>query len=424
MSWETLPVPGEAITLDEVARQWPVIRQSLAARFDDCPLSSYFELRYSQGWGTHPQARGTLFHRFAAECLRTMRQFDHETIPVSEALEILYEVVRQRDVPPEDIVRAPLRDMRDLRMAAIKFAADNRFSVERLIDVELPLRHTVTYDGPNGPVERKLSGTLDALLFDPPDGAIVLDWKDTWGLPPEPVEREAQTPKDELKGISYHGYFQQRFYGWLVMREYPAVQKVTLREFYVRKTAVRRATIHREELEHVERELSALAEAFDLAMATGAPPFPYRLSGPPGTTVGRWRPQPGRHCGFCSAARQCPIEEDARIEVGAPPGSLAQAEAIAAELEVVEKVRERLIRAAKAWVESSGQPIKVRWSKGRRVLGWYMTKHGRRFGSYTPDASDRGTHAADAQLEEAMREATREARKRPRRRRSARQRVA
>jgi hypothetical protein len=410
MSWDPLPVPGEPIALDEVVRLYPVLRQSLLAKLDDCPLSAFFELRYSQGWGTHPQARGTLFHRFAAECLRTMRKQEYETIPVAEALEILYEVVRQRNVPPEDIVRAPLWAMKDLRMAAIKFAKDNRFTTSRLIDVERRFEHPLTYDSDAGPVTRLLSGQVDALLFDPPSGAIVLDWKDTWGLPPEP-EDAPETAEDELKGISYHGYFQQRFYGWLVMREFPNVQQVTLREFYVRKTIVRKATLSRDDLEHVERELAVLAEAFDRTMMDGAPPRPFQLA-----TIGRWHPQPGRHCGFCAATRECPIEEDARIEVGAPPASVASAERIGAELEVVNEVRARLIRSAKAWVETCGRPIKVRWSKGRRVLGWRVTTRGRRFQSYTPDASDRGTHTADAQLQDAMKEATRRARGRRRRR--------
>jgi hypothetical protein len=124
------------------------------------------------------------------------------------------------------------------------------------------------------------------------------------------------------------------------------------------------------------------------------------------------------NCGFCARSRDCPIEEDTRIEKGAPPATEERARAIAGELQTVEQVRKVLIDAAKAWVETSGRPIPVKGGKGRRVLGWYREKRGRRFGLYTPDDSDRGTHALDAQLRSAMEEATSRARAaRPPRRR-------
>ena len=50
---------------------------------------------------------------------------------------------------------------------------------------------------------------------------------------------------DEMNQISYEGYFQQRFYGWLVLKCYPQVQAVTLREFYARRTEARSATLTR-----------------------------------------------------------------------------------------------------------------------------------------------------------------------------------
>lgn len=408
MSGPLSPVPPKApISIEEALALYPSVRQSLLAKFDDCPLSALFDLKYSRGWSTHPQARGTLFHRFAAECLRTMHRQGHETIPVAEALEILLEVVRQADVPPEERVRAPLRDMKDLRMAAIKFASDNSFSVSRIVAIEQRLSATLSYADPvTGEArERVLSGQLDALLFRPPDGAVVIDWKDTWGLPPEPKERNVnEGAADELKGISYHGYFQQRFYGWLVMRNYSNVQRVTLREFYVRKTKARKATIDRTQLEEVERDLAVLVEAFDRAVASGQPEWPYRAE-----RMGEWVPQPGRHCGFCVGKRQCPIKAEARGD-----GAIASdehARQYAAELQVVDELREHLREALKTWVETSGRPVPVKWSKGRRLIGWFQTRRGRRFGAYTPDESDRGTHAVDAQLEEAMRQSAAEARR-------------
>jgi hypothetical protein len=298
------------------------------------------------------------------------------------------------------------------------------------VGVERSLEATLPYVDANGQLrERVLTGRLDALLFDPPDGAIVVDFKDTWALPPEPKERDPEEfvgEDDELRGISYHGYFQQRFYGWLVMKNFRNVNRVTLREFYARKTKARKATLTRDRLPEVEEELSVLVEAFDAAIAAGEPPWPYGYWPTAGggreldiERLGLWKPQPGRHCGFCAASRHCPVDADARIEAGGAFTSWEAAKRGAGELQVIERARKVLIDACKGFVETSGSPIPVKGSKGRRVLGWFETKRGRRFGLYTPDESDRGGHAdLDRQLEEAMREATARAREsKPKRRR-------
>jgi hypothetical protein len=410
-------VTREPMSIEEVVASFPTIRQSLLSKLDDCPLSTFFELKYAKGWSTHPQARGTLFHRTAAECLTTMQELGMNTISVSEALTILVEVCRQENVPPEDIVRVPLRDMRELRMAVVKFAKDNAFSTEKIAMIEKRLAATISYPAPGGGfVERELTGQLDALLYDPPNGAIVIDWKDTWGLPPKPKEvgpGQQQHPDDELAGISYHGYFQQRFYGWLVMKNFPQIERVTLREFYPRFTEARKATLTRDRLGEVEEELSVLAQAFDLAVMQGAPKFPYGVEYVDGEkrlnigSLGRWQPSPGKHCGFCVAARHCPIESDVRLESGGTLHSAEAARQAAAELQVVDRVRDVLLKGLKAYVETTGAPVPVKYAKGRRVIGWHRnSKGGRRFGLYTPDDSDRGGHAdLDRQLEEAMRSA-------------------
>jgi hypothetical protein len=40
--------------------------------------------------------------------------------------------------------------------------------------------------------------------------------------------------------LGFDGYFQQRFYAWLIFKNYPSAQSVTLREFYVRFTRAAR----------------------------------------------------------------------------------------------------------------------------------------------------------------------------------------
>lgn len=409
-----IAAPMEPLSLEQVIERWPTIRQSLGSSYDDCPLSAYFSLRHGNGWSTHPQARGTIFHRTAAEILRTMQRVGHRTIPPNEAVAILIEVCRQRDVPPEEIVRVPLRQMPELRMAVRKFAADNQFSIEQITDIERKLEMPVSYPGPTGDlVTRMLTGTLDVLLFDPPDGAVVIDWKDTWGLPPEPKDTEPQGYDDEeLKGLSFHGYFQQRWYGALVMLNYRNVQRVTLREFYARKTKVRKATLHRHQLPDVLEELSVLAQAFDSALAQGPPDLRPDADGVVDMDqLGWWRPAPGRHCGFCLKPTACPIPDEVRVAAGGAVTSPEEASRWAARLQIAERIKQASIEGLKGWVEGGGAPVAVKYAKGRRVIGWYATKRGRRFGFYTPDDSDRGGHAdEDAQLVEAMREATARAR--------------
>ncbi|MGH2900904.1 MAG: PD-(D/E)XK nuclease family protein, partial [Solirubrobacteraceae bacterium] len=188
--------PREPVPLDEVARRFPTLRQSLLAKHDDCALSTLFELKFARGWNTHPQARGTVFHLFAAKVLQTLRDQQSTTIPVHEAEQILVEACRQltdskgQPIPARNVVRVPLRQMPELRMAARKFASDNSFSHTKITSIEERLRAPLRYVDDQGEVRtRMLTGQLDALLYEAPDGAIVIDWKDTWALPPEPKEK-------------------------------------------------------------------------------------------------------------------------------------------------------------------------------------------------------------------------------------------
>jgi hypothetical protein len=402
--------PEQPVSFEKVLELWPTVRQSLASNYDDCPLSAWFAMRYANGWSTTPQARGTIFHRTAAEILRTMQAQEVTTIPRKEALAILLEVCHQRNVPAEDIVRVPMRQMPELRMSVDKFAKDNTFSTGRIVDIERKLEAEIAYADDNGEVRRRtITGTLDALLFDPPDGAVVIDWKDTFGLPPEPKDTEPKGYDDEeLKGLSYHGYFQQRWYGYLVMRNYRNINRVTLREFYPRKTKVRKATIHRHQMEDVEQEIAAVVHALDRALAQGRPNLKPDADGYVDMDALQWwKPQPGKHCGFCNKPTACPIEEEVRVANG---GAVSEQTAPmwAARMQVAKRIEKMAREGLKGLIDAGAPPVPVRWAKGRQVIGWYTIKGGgRRFGFFTPDDSDRGGHAdLDAQLMEAMREST------------------
>jgi hypothetical protein len=373
--------------LEAVHEAFPAYRQSLLGVADNCLLSARFELE-GLGYTNAAQARGIVFHRYAAEVLRTLRRTGEVSIPVAEALEILYEVSRQTNVPDEDVVIVPARERRLLRIAAIALVG-NAFNMTRLIDVERRLYATVDVDG----VERRITGQPDALLADPPDGAIVLDWKTTPSAPPARTTEPSHREQGDHAHVSYEGYWQQRFYALLVMRNYPSVKRVTLREFYVLEqpgNRVREATVTRDALEHVEREIADVVALLDRALVGGSE-----------SEV--WQPSPGKHCAYCRRPTSCPIERQARV---AKHGitSAPEAARFAAEYVLADTVRQETREALKAYHDLTGHPIPVKAAKGRYELRWGRdSAGGRRFDVHVPAASDRGAH--DLNLEAAFMEA-------------------
>ncbi|HTE60144.1 MAG TPA: Hint domain-containing protein, partial [Solirubrobacteraceae bacterium] len=307
--------------------RFPRLRQSLLGDFDACALSARFglETEYLNAddpkrrfrWSTAPQSRGTIFHRWAARLLNVLAAIpaDHlqaedetrctacgnkqdrmewqdgaqptevercqmcgsdqlEPLTVDDvAMELLGDTLRQHDVPAADVVRVPAQHLKDLEWVVRKFAREQRFPniQHTLVSVEERLNATLDYPNklsPGAVVLRELSGQLDALFFEvDADGsihAIVLDWKDTWAIP-------------GATSLSEEGYWQQRFYAWLVMMNFPSVSRVTLREVYVRFSGGddgtenhRQATIGRARLPFIQRELAISAESFDRAYEADA----------------------------------------------------------------------------------------------------------------------------------------------------------
>jgi hypothetical protein len=431
--------------------RFPTIRQSLLSSFDDCALSSYFDTAYRRGW-SHPwHARGRMFHAFAGEALREMARLGEEKIPTDAALSILRDLLRQdwadrrcprcgvEEILPgideltgertcgnghrfeTELVNLPAAAAKDLAWVTIKWAHDNTFDIRHLVDVEQRLEATAHYPHPGGgSVSRVLSGQLDALfVVDDLSHAIVLDWKDTWGLPAEHDEGD-----DE---VSFKGYFQQRFYAWLIFKNYAGVDKVTLREFYVRFSATREASLERDELPELESEFAALAERFDRV-------WDEHLAMGEDTNAGRrpFRPTPGKCCNWCTRPSACPIPQFARGDgriIDADAAALFGRQVLAAEATLKQGRK-----ALRAFTDVNG-PIAVKDAKGTREMGYRETvrverpsledleraerERGRpltsvevrglykrrritRFGSHTPRAVDEG--AAQAELERQLKE--------------------
>lgn len=371
-----------ARTFDEVVAAFPAYRQSLLGHVDNCALSARFDLEGS-AYDNAAQARGIIFHRFAAELLRTLHETGELQIPHEEAMRILYEVSRQADVKQDRVVIVPARERLTLRKCCLALA-DVPMNVTRLMAVEERLEATLSYSTPDGPVERVISGQPDALLSDPPGGAVVLDWKTIRSAPAK--GEQSHWTGDEAH-VSYEGYWQQRFYALLVMRTYPSVERVTLREYYVLPREARVATVPRAALEHIEQELALVVEFLDQALQGGS-------------ESPLWRPSPGVHCSYCRRPQSCPIEREARAAEGGI-SSERQAAQVAAEAVLAAQVKTQSMAALKGWHDATSRPIPVKDAKGRAEFRWGQDAGGRRrFKLHIPDESDRGND--DPQLAEAF----------------------
>lgn len=334
---------------DAVSR-FPKLRQSRLATFEQCSLLSRFDEEYRRGWSGHPQGRGQIFHRFAAKALAQMAELGERRIDQEVALAILRECLRQEDVPDDEVVNIPFSQVKDLRWVVVKWAADNEFDIEFLADIEQRIDVEISYENPaGGRVPRVITGALDALFIPEPDWAVVLDWKDSWALPPK-------------SDLSNSGYFQQRFYAYLVMRRYPSIERVSLREHYVRYSESREATVFRSELPDIEEELSALVERWDRTWQLGKWPLED------GEDPVLFTPSPGAHCAYCPRPAACPIFPSARVE-----GAITDeetAERWASEQIVAKAAVSQRDKALKAWAGARG-PIPVKHAKDpNRVLGY------------------------------------------------------
>lgn len=319
------------------------IRQSELSAFDQCALSASFErATRNKNWATYPQARGSLVHRILGKCLLAMVEMREGSIPVDAALAIMHECLRQHDVPADEVLNVPMHEVKDIYWIVKKWAHNTEWSIENLVAVEERLYAPVVYYGPDGEmVERTITGQIDALFVERADHAIVLDWKDTFSLPP-------------VSEVSLKGYFQQRLYAFLVMIAYPSIQRVTLREFYVRYSEVREASISREELDDVRMEVTALVERYDRAFREKT--FP---------------PAPGHHCGFCLRPEACPIPINLRRE-----GKIidaVDAQRTARQLVVGAAVAKQARAALQAWSDANG-PVPVRDAKGPRQFGYVASE--------------------------------------------------
>lgn len=324
--------------------EFPVLRQSTLATFDECGLASLFDRRYRKTWSDAASGRGIIWHRWAAKAMREMADQSTPThivdrLEVDVGLAILLETLRQADVPMDEVVNIPMREIHDLTWMVKKFCYETRWNIAGLVDVEQRLDWTVRYPNPYGGwVDRQISGQLDVLFAEGInlERGIVIDYKTGWWLPP-------------VSEISESGFFQQKCYGLLGMRNHLPLTSMTLREFYPRYSQPREATLYRDQLDEIEADISALVERFDRSVQEDV-----------------WHPSPGKHCGYCPRPTACPIfptaKRSGRIRTE------EEAELVAAQILVNDAANKQNKEALKAWTGVHGS-VPVRDAKGPRVYG-------------------------------------------------------
>jgi hypothetical protein len=276
-----------------------------------------------------------------------------------EAIEVAYEVLA---VAPFTL---PFEQMDELRWLVLGFC-DIKWDPRMLkgAEFEEELRADVTCQ--DGEV-RTLKGTPDVLMFDPPDGLVIVDAKSGRGRPKGPrLEPAAGEVVEDRKYLS--DLFQGDTYSYLGMRKYPSVQRVTFRELHLRSGQIRQGTLARDDLEHVERKLGIVM--MNLARAVSE-----------GEESPLWEPRPGSHCARqCPVVRSCPIPFEQRGD-----GSIGDADDArlgARRLAVLEGERKALIGGLKAHLEDPSNPMPE--ANEDQVVGWKPPLgRGRRFGLWS-----------------------------------------
>jgi hypothetical protein len=165
-----------------------IYRQSTLAGFEVCARRTRFAIErgdddYALGWVDTSGDVGQVLHAVTAEIINTLRdpRNPEPQMPTQEAVEVMYEVYGAMDIV------LPVDDLDALRWMVLSFC-EIKWPTSRIATVEQRL--TLELVCPDG-VTRTLKGQPDAVLFDPPDGLIIPDWKSGMGRPGKPRDESA-----------------------------------------------------------------------------------------------------------------------------------------------------------------------------------------------------------------------------------------
>jgi PD-(D/E)XK nuclease superfamily len=329
-------------------------RQSRIRSFTECPRRCVLDTEWTAGLVGESAALGSALHAVVAEILRTLKAKDEPQMPTQEAVEVMYEVIAAGTwvLSPESL---------DWLLQMVLKFCEYEIQPSRILAIEELL--TADICCPDGEV-RTLSGTPDLLVADPgrPPGIAIEDWKSSLGVPRSP--RVAPPEGEPIVGEVYlheGGHTQLRIYGYLALKRYPRAQYVTLRQRNLRWGGPpREASITRDDLEHIERQIGLLMMQLDEALREGEG---HELAAP----------RPGPWCASrCAVARSCPVPREMRgLGVLETP---ADAAAEAERWTMIRALDKQMRAALKVWVESTDTPVPV----GDELLTWHDKPNGGR----------------------------------------------
>lgn len=308
---------------EQLARPAGRIRQSFAARFDECPHAAWLGSQYDAHG--HQLGRGLVLHDFACRTVARCAARGVTQLPVEEGRDLMRELIAHTDEP----ITGTEHDT--LMLLAYQFCTGHTFDPDAIADLEAEYSVEIAGEVQLRPGQHKtpfavtLHGRPD-LLAVYGDRCEVRDYKTAWGVDPE-------------SGIA--GTFQGRFYGVLALTALPAVEQVDLIWDYVRwgERGERRAALYRSQLPELLDYLRGLAARIVRARARE-----------------KWPAVPGSWCARCPAAQLCPLPEAERRD-GAPIDR-AMAAAYAAQALALEARLKQRKKQLRAWVAEHG-PIEM-----------------------------------------------------------------
>ncbi len=350
----------------------PAYRQSLIATFDSCPLRAKFGREDVRRSPSPLAARGTLLHRAMHQAVREMQREGERRFSVEQGMELLTAVLSQMgpNVESGDVVPLSMREMRWCRVIMTKWCEYVDLDPAKIIGIERRL--TAPLELLNGKTVN-ITGQLDLLLADPPDGVIVIDYKTGFRSPKTPRTGgdpgKIEMAEAEGTGLTELGWVQFLVYSYLCYNQLDWIQRVIFREVHVLRQEERQGRMDAFQMERLTDPLRAQVTLLHQAVEEG-PDSP------------RWVPTAGQHCGFCSKPSACPIMNEAEIDIDTEEGRRA----VASQWIVAGARRKEREEYLKGIADAYG-PIEVVRQDGQRVVVGWDLEH-KRFGMYEPFEAD------------------------------------
>jgi len=375
-------VPAAAVAQPEPGLRYRVT--TLRRYATECPRSTIMASSLTTGGIGTSGHRGSLLHAAIAEILRTLWRANEPRFErTEEAVVILRETAAHGPwvVTPADMFGVRNLDGTTAESGLVQMIssfAQEPWKPSRFLIIEgaaAPFageaRMTMEIACPDGEI-RTLSGAPDLIIADPPNGAIIIDHKQSMARPTQP--RDPVPEGQPIRGLQYFtdpqgDYFQLSSYAALAMHAYPAIKTVTLREMNWRWMGpAREVTITRELVEeHAIPYLAAVMMQYDQGLREGkASVFA--------------QPRAGKQCDTrCSVKASCPIAAEER-GIGAID-SEAAADALAQRWRVIKALEPDMRKAIKHWHEATGHCPDA---GSGQVARWKGERGDRKFGFHAP----------------------------------------